>query len=71
MTQLAEIWHWRSNTNAARDLMLECLRHTLREAAEATGSDIQFHEQIYQRQRQDFGRIFGDAVMLKRALKFL
>jgi Flp pilus assembly protein TadD len=64
MTQLAEIWQRRGNTDEARDLMLDCLRHTLGEAAEATGSDIQFHERIYQRQREDFGRIFGDVAML-------
>jgi len=63
MTHLAEIWHRRGETNAARDLMLTCLRHTLGEAAEATGTDIAFHERIYQRQRQDYGRIFGDAAL--------
>jgi hypothetical protein len=64
MTHLAEIWQHRGNTKEARELMLAGLRHTLDEAAEATGSDIQYHERIYQRQRLDFERIFGDSTSL-------
>jgi hypothetical protein len=64
MTYLADIWQQRGDADAARNLMLECLRSTLAEAAEATGSDIGFHENIYQRQRKDFERLFGDVATL-------
>jgi hypothetical protein len=64
MTHLAEIWQQRGETDAARDLMLACLRRTLAEAANATGSDVEFHEKIYQRQRKDFERLFVDVTTL-------
>lgn len=60
MAYLAAIWHRRGDTKQAHDLLVDCLRYTLAEAAEATGSDIQFHENIYQRQREEYGRIFGN-----------
>ena len=61
VTLLAEIMLRRGADAEAKTLLIECLRATMTEAKEATGSDVEFFEKRFQHQRRGMIRLFPDA----------
>jgi len=59
MSMLAEIWHDRGDTQAARDLLIECLKQTVKDFQESEYlSDRKMFAQCYQDHRATFLKLF-------------
>jgi len=61
MDLLAEIWVQRGKPSEARALLLDCLKGTLADSRDATGSDRPLYEQAFQARRRTFLRLFPNS----------
>ena len=70
MGLLAEMWCRDGKQDAAKNLLLDCLRRVLEESKTASGSDRDLFEKWFQKQRGTFLRLFpaDEAVLLAQSI---